>query len=153
MAAAAALWWAYFDVVALAGEHRLRVVPEAAQSRIARDSYTYLHLPMVAGIVLFAVGLKESLVVESHELEAVVAASLCGGVALYLVALSTFKRRNYGTFNQPRLVAAALLLALAPIATTIPALAALALVAAIAVSLVAYEAIRYAEARQRIRHA
>jgi low temperature requirement protein LtrA len=153
MAAAAALWWAYFDVVALAGEHRLRVEPEAAQSRIARDSYTYLHLPMVAGIVLFAVGLKESLVVESHELEAVVAASLCGGVALYLVALSTFKRRNYGTFNQPRLVAAALLLALAPIATTIPALAALALVAATAVSLVAYEAIRYAEARQRIRHA
>ena len=153
MAAAAALWWAYFDVVALAGEHRLRVVPEAAQSRIARDSYTYLHLPMVAGIVLFAVGLKESLVVESHDLEAVVATSLCGGVALYLVALSTFKRRNYGTFNRPRLVAAALLLALAPAATTIPALAALALVAAIAVSLVAYEAIRYAEARDRIRRA
>jgi low temperature requirement protein LtrA len=152
MAAAAALWWAYFDVVALAGEHRMRTLPEAGQSRVARDSYTFLHLPMVAGIVLFALGVKESLAVESHELGAVVAVSLCGGVALYLVALSAFKRRNYGTFNQPRLVAAALLVALAPLATTIPALLALTLVAAIAIGLVAYEAVRYAEARDRIRH-
>ena len=57
---AAALWWAYFDVVALAGEQQMQRADPAAQSRIARDSYTYLHLPMVTGIVLFALGVKES---------------------------------------------------------------------------------------------
>ena len=73
------------------------------QARIARDSYTYLHFPMVTGIVLFALGVKESLIAESHELSGVAAVSLCGGVALYLLALSAFKRRNYGSFNYPRL--------------------------------------------------
>jgi low temperature requirement protein LtrA len=152
MAAAAALWWAYFDVVALAGEQRMRTVPEESQSRIARDSYTYLHLPVIAGVVLFAVGVKRSLAVEAHELEAVVASCLCGGVALYLVALSAFKRRNYGSFNRPRLVAATLLIALVPIATAVPALLALGLVSAVATGLAAFEAIHYAEARDRIRH-
>ena len=151
--AAAALWWAYFDVVALAGERRMRALPFAAQTRIARDSYTYLHLPMVAGIVLFALGVKESLPADAHRLPEVVAVALYGGVALYLVALSAFKRRNYGSFNRPRLVAATLLAVLAPVASAMPPLLALALVAAIAAALVAYEATRYAEARERIRHA
>ena len=131
MVAAAALWWAYFDVVALAGARKMRELPAADRTRIARDSYTYLHLPMIAGIVLFALGVKESLTAGSHDLADVVAVSLCGGVALYLVSLSAFKRRNYGSFNQPRLTAAALLIVLAPVATTIPALAALGLVAAL----------------------
>jgi low temperature requirement protein LtrA len=152
MVVAAALWWAYFDVVALAGEHRLRALPSASQSRVARDSYNYLHLPMVAGIVLFALGVKESLTAESHELGDVVAVALCGGVALYLFALSAFKRRNYGSFNRPRLVVAALLAVLAPVATAIPALVALGLVAAATAGLAAFEAIHYSEARGRIRH-
>jgi low temperature requirement protein LtrA len=153
MVAAAGLWWAYFDVVALAGERKLRTLPSARQSRVARDSYNYLHLPMVAGIVLFALGVKESLTAESHELADVVAASLCGGVALYLVALSAFKWRNYGAFNRPRLLVAALLAILAPIATAIPALVALGLVAAATAGLAAFEAIHYSEARGRIRQA
>ena len=73
---------------------------------------------MVTGIILFALGVKESLIGESHELSGVAAVSLCGGVALYLVALSAFKRRNYGSFNYPRLVAAAVLVALMPLAGT-----------------------------------
>ncbi|MDX6621202.1 MAG: hypothetical protein QOK36_3588 [Gaiellales bacterium] len=152
MVAAAALWWAYFDVVALAGARKLRELPAADRTRIARDSYTYLHLPMIAGIVLFALGVKQSLTAGSHDLGEVVAVSLCGGVALYLVSLSGFKRRNYGSFNQPRLTTAALLIVLAPVATTLPALAALGLVAALTAGLAAYEAIRYADARERIRH-
>ena len=78
--------------------------------------------------------------------------ALCGGVALYLLALSAFKRRNVGSFNYPRLVAAAVLVALAPVATVLPALASLALVTGTACVLIAYEVVRYAEARQRIRH-
>ena len=150
---AGSLWWAYFDVVALAAEHRLQEADPVTRSRLARDSYTYLHFPMVTGIILFALGVKESLIDESHELSGVAAVSLCGGVALYLVALSAFKRRNYGSFNYPRLVAAAVLVALMPLAGTLDAVVALALVAAVTAALIAYETLRYAAARDRIRHA
>jgi low temperature requirement protein LtrA len=149
---AGALWWAYFDVVALAGEQRMQRADPVAQARIARDSYTYLHFPMVTGIVLFALGVKESLIAEAHELSSVAAASLCGGVALYLLALSAFKRRNYGSFNYPRLAGAALLVALIPVAGATRPLVALAMVAAITAALIAYETLRYAAARDRIRH-
>jgi low temperature requirement protein LtrA len=152
IAIASAMWWAYFDFVALIAERRLRTAPRDEQVRIARDSFTYLHLPMVAGIVVFALGVKKTLAHVDHELDVVPAVALCGGAALYFLALSAFKRRNIGSFNVPRLVAASALIVLAPIATAIPALLALALVAAISVGLVAYEFVAYAEARDRIRH-
>ena len=153
IAIAAALWWAYFDIVALAGQRRMRDTSADEQTRIARDSYTYLHLPMVAGIILFALGVKKALAVQSGDLALIPAVALFGGVAGYLVALSAFKRRNYGSFNRPRLVAAAALLALLPLAPSVPALVALSAVAVVAVSLVTYETLRYSEARERIRHA
>jgi low temperature requirement protein LtrA len=152
VAISAALWWAYFDVVAIVAERRLRDAPYERQIRIARDSYTYLHLPMVAGIVVFAVGAKRALEV-SGELPAVPAWALCAGVALYLVALSAFKRRNIGSWNEPRLAAAAALVALAPVATQLPALLSLTIVALVVCALIAYEVTRYREARERIRHA
>jgi low temperature requirement protein LtrA len=152
VAVAAALWWAYFDFVALVAERVLRRAPPDEQVRIARDSYTYLHLPMVAGIVLFALGTKKTLAHVGEDLEAVPAAALCGGVALYLLALSALKRRNIGSFNRPRIVAAVLLAGLAPLATAVPALVALALVAVVACGLIAYEVVRYAETRDRVRH-
>jgi low temperature requirement protein LtrA len=136
VAVAGALWWAYFDVVAIVGGRRLAAAGGDRRVRIARDSYTYLHLPMVAGIVVFALGVKKTLGHVDHELAAVPAVALCGGVALYLVALSAFKRRNVGSFNRPRLVAAAVLVALAPIATAVPALAALVATAAVAWALI-----------------
>jgi low temperature requirement protein LtrA len=152
IAIAGAMWWAYFDLVALVAERRLRTAPRDEQVRIARDSFTYLHLPMVAGIVVFALGVKKTLAHVDHELDTVPAVALCGGAALYFLALSVFKRRNIGSFNYPRLVAASALVVLAPIATAIPALLAVGLVAAISVALVSYEFVAYAEARDRIRH-
>jgi low temperature requirement protein LtrA len=152
MAVAACLWWAYFDVVATVAERRLRAAPPDEQARMARDSFTYLHLPMIAGIVVFAFGVKATLAHAHAHLEGVAATALCGGVALYLLALSAFKRRNVGSFNYPRLVAAAVLAALAPVATALPALLSLALVTATTCALIAYEVVRYAEARDRIRH-
>jgi low temperature requirement protein LtrA len=152
VAVAGALWWAYFDVVAIVAERRLRRAPPDEQVRIARDSYTYLHLPMVAGIVLSAVGVKKTLAGVGDELHDVPAVALCGGVALYFVALSALKRRNIGSFNVPRLVAAAALVALVPVATAVPALLALALVAVVACALIAFEFVHYADARERIRH-
>ena len=149
---AAAMWWAYFDVVALVAERRLRGADGRERALMARDSYTYLHLPMVGGIVLFAVGVKKMLVHESAHLPAVPAVCLCGGLALYFLALSGLKRRNIGSFNYPRLVATALLAAFSPLALHVPALLALALVAACACGLIGYEVVRYAGARDRIRH-
>jgi low temperature requirement protein LtrA len=152
LAVAAALWWAYFDVVALVGERRLRQADTREQTLMARDSYTYLHLPMVVGIVVFAIGVKRTLADLDSHLSTVPATALCGGVALYLLALSAFKRRNIGSFNRQRLALAAVLLALIPLATAVPALLALGLVAAAACGLILFEVIRFTEARQRIRH-
>jgi low temperature requirement protein LtrA len=150
--AISALWWVYFDMVSIVGERRFRSAPPRAQVLIARDSYTLLHLFMVGGIVVFAIGVKEALAHHDAHLEAVPAVALCGGLALYLLALSGFKRRNLGTFNRPRLLCAALLLALIPAAATaVPALAALALVTTILCGLIGYEFWRYAEFRARVR--
>ena len=152
IAVAGALWWVYFDVVATVAERKLREADVSTRARMARDSFTFLHLPMVAGIVIFAFGVKVTLAHVHAHLASLPAVALTGGVALYLVALSGLKRRNIGSWNYPRLVASALLAGVAPLATQIPALASLALVAAIACGLVAYETVRYAESRDRIRH-
>ncbi|HTN23153.1 MAG TPA: low temperature requirement protein A [Solirubrobacteraceae bacterium] len=153
IAAAGAMWWAYFDVAAIVAERRFKAMERGAQVRMARDSYTYLHMPMVAGIVVFAVGLKKTLGHVDEHLHTVEAFALCGGLALYLLALSAFKRRNVGSWNARRALVAALLLAFWPLATQLPALAALAVVAALACGLIAWEALGLAEARDRVRHA
>ena len=153
LAVAVALWWAYFDVVAIVAERKLREAEGSAQLAMARDSYSYLHLPMVAGIVFFAVGVKKTLAHVGDPLETVPAVALCGGVALYLLSHVAFRLRNVRTLNKRRLVVAAGLLALIPAAVALPALATLALVAAVTAGLIAYEAIRFAEARDRVRQA
>jgi low temperature requirement protein LtrA len=152
IATAGALWWAYFDFVSILAARLLRQADSRAQVLMARDSYTYLHLPMIAGIVVFAIGVQRTLLHVGAHLQPVVAAALCGGLALYLVALSAFKRRNVGSFNQPRLLVACILVALIPVATTIPALAALGMVTLAVCGLIAFEFVRYSETRQRIRH-
>jgi low temperature requirement protein LtrA len=153
IAVAAALWWAYFDVVALVAERRLRAATGSEQLAMARDSYSYLHLPMVAGIILFAVGIKKTLAHVGDPLELVPAVACCCGVALYLVAHVLFRLRNVRTLSRRRLVAALLLVAFVPAAVDVPALVTIAVVAAICAGLIVYEAIRFAEARERVRHA
>ena len=150
---AAALWWLYFDVVALVAERRLtRASRGREQNSIARDSYSYLHFPMVAGIVLVAVGMKKTLGHVGDPLELVPAVALLGGTALYLLAHVSFRLRNVHTLNRQRLVIALVLIALVPVAVEVPSLAALGILAALMVALIAYEALRFADARDRIRH-
>jgi low temperature requirement protein LtrA len=153
LAIACSLWWAYFDVVAPVAERKLRATTGTAQLVLARDSYSYLHLPMVAGIVLFAVGVKKTLAHVGDPLGTVPAVALCGGVALYLAAHILFRLRNVHSLNRQRLVVMLLLLASLPLALELPALATLGLVAGLCLALIAYEAIRFAEARERVRHA
>jgi low temperature requirement protein LtrA len=150
---AATLWWAYFDVVALVATRRLEEAPAGrVRNEMARDSYSFLHLPMVAGIVLVALGLKKTLEHVDEALATVPAAALVGGLALYLLAHVAFRLRNVHTLSVRRLVTAVVLVALLPVAVELPALATLALVTAVMCGLIAYETIRYAEARDRVRH-
>jgi low temperature requirement protein LtrA len=153
VAVAAALWWLYFDVVALVAERRLsRAAVGREQNEIARDSYSYLHFPMVAGIVLLALGLKKTLAEVGDPLDVVPATALLGGTAVYLLAHVSFRLRNLHTLNKQRLACAVLLLALIPAAIELPALATLAILAGVLTALIGYEALRFAEARDRVRH-
>jgi low temperature requirement protein LtrA len=108
---AAALWWIYFDVVAIVMARRLAEAPEGhPRIALARDSYSYLHFPMVAGIVLVALGLREALHSVDKPLDAVAAFGLLGGTAIYS---SPTKRSAFvtRTLDGRRLAVAALLLA------------------------------------------
>jgi low temperature requirement protein LtrA len=152
IAAAAALWWLYFDVVALVAERSLAELPAGRErNERGRDSYSYLHFPMVAGIVLLALGLKKTVADVEHELGTVVASAMLGGAAIYLLAHVAFRLRNIGTLNRQRLVCAIALVALIPLLARIPALLALAILTAALCGLVALEAVRFAEARARVR--
>jgi low temperature requirement protein LtrA len=152
-AAAAALWWLYFDIVALVAVRRLSNAAEGRErNEIARDSFSYLHFPMVAGIVLLALGLKKTLAHVEDPLKLVPAVALLGGPALYLLAHVAFRWRNVHRFNAPRLLCAIVLLALIPVAVEVPALATLAIVVVLLAGLIAYEAVHFAELRDRLRH-
>jgi low temperature requirement protein LtrA len=147
-----ALWWLYFDVAAILARRRLVQVRGADQARLARDAYSYLHLPMIAGVVLFAFGLKTTMAHVDDELATVPAVGLCGGAALYLIGHIGFLVRTTGRLFRRRTIGAAVLLALVPAALVIPSLAALALVGGVCASVVAYEAIRRREHRYEVRH-
>jgi low temperature requirement protein LtrA len=151
IATVAALWWAYFDVVAIVAERRLSEAPPGEQAPLARDAYSYLHFPLIAGIVLLALGLKETLAHTGEELETVPAIALCCGPALYLLGHIAFRERVLGTFSPHRAFAALALLALIPLALGADALVALAAVAAVLAILIAYEATRFREQRARVR--
>jgi low temperature requirement protein LtrA len=148
---AATLWWAYFDVVAIAAERKLRSLEGLQQAHLARDSYSYLHLPMIAGIVLLSFGIKKVVVGVEEPLHSVPAVALCSGAALYLAAHIAFRLRNMGSFNWQRTVAAAICLALIPLALNADALLAVSAVAAVYAILIVYEAIHFREARERLR--
>jgi low temperature requirement protein LtrA len=154
IAVAAALWWLYFDVVALLAERGLaRMPPGRDRNELARDTYSYLHFPMVAGIVLGAFGLKTTLAHVGDPLGAVPAVAMLGGSALYLLAHVGHRYRNIHTINKHRLVAALAALALIPAARELPALATLAMLTLLFWVLIVLEAIRFAGSRERARQA
>jgi low temperature requirement protein LtrA len=148
-----ALWWLYFDVVALVAERRLHnAAPGRERNEIARDSFSYLHFPMIAGIVLLALGLKKALQHVGDPLGTVPASALYGGVSIYLLAHVAFRLRNVGRFSTHRLVVAVLLLALIPVGHEVAATVAVAILAAVLIALIVYETVRFRELRTKMRH-
>jgi low temperature requirement protein LtrA len=149
---AAAIWWIYFDVVALVTERRLtRAAAGRERNNMARDSYSYLHYPMVAGIVLVALGLEQTLVHLDEPLQVVPAFGLLGGIALYLLAHVALRLRNAGTINPQRLLLAVILLAFVPAADALPSLGLLAAVNGLLWAMIAFETNRYGMGRDRVR--
>ncbi len=147
----ACLWWAYFDWAVYVSQARLNALTGPPRAAFARDVYSYLHLPMVGGIMLFAFGLKTALRDVGDPLAIVPAFGLCGGVALYLMAHTAMRLRIGGGFGRGRPIATLVLLALIPLATVVSALVALALVAAVCVALIVYEVFRHGASRAWIR--
>ncbi len=153
IAVVAAMWWTYFDVVALVSARRLAAAPEGkVRNELARDSYSYLHFPMVAGIILFALGLKKTIGHVADPLEAAPAFALLGGVAIYLLGLVAFRYRHVHTLNARRLILAMVLLALIAVALDVAAIAILAILAVLIWVLIAVETRGYGEGRSRVRH-
>jgi low temperature requirement protein LtrA len=153
IAVVCAMWWMYFDVVALVSARRLAEAPVGRiQNELARDSYSYIHFLMVAGIILFALGLKKTLGDPEGTLKEVPAFALLGGVAVYLLGLVSFRWRHVHTLNRRRFGLALALFALIPLALEIPALAILAILGALIWTVVVYETRGYGEGRQAVRH-
>ncbi len=158
LALAAGMWWTYFDVVARVSEHRLTRATGRERAKLATDSYTFLHLPLIAGIVLVALGLKKALLyvadTEHHApgeaLHGVPAWTLTGGLALYLIALSSLRKRNLGSWNHQRLVIAVLLVAATPLLEHVPAAVLVLIVAAVVLALIAFERLQFAEWRKQV---
>jgi low temperature requirement protein LtrA len=149
----AALWWAYFDIVALVSARRLIRAPVGKiQNELARDSYSYIHFLLVAGVILLALGLKKALSHPTDPLEDVPAFALVGGVAVYLLGLVAFRYRHVHTVNVHRLGLALLLLALFPVATHLSALAMIGVLNVLLWTMIAYETRGYGEDRAEVRH-
>jgi low temperature requirement protein LtrA len=133
----AALWWLYFGAVA----ERSRLVMSTCEDpgRLARDAYTYLHVPIVGGIIAAAVG-DDLLIADSgRPLHGVGLAMVLGGPALFLVGESLFRLRVTGAANAERLAIAAILVLLAPLGAQMSALALSATVAALLSALALWE--------------
>lgn len=157
---ASALWWIYFDATAHYGERALAAEPAETRPKLARDAYTFLHFPMVVGVVLLALGLKKVLEyvgdTEHHHLDdplkGIGLYALFAGVVLYLLGHVGFKWRTTHRVGISRLITAALCILALPLLAKVPALGQLAVLTALLVGLVAFETIRFAQEREEIRH-
>ncbi|MEV6772537.1 low temperature requirement protein A [Nocardia sp. NPDC051030] len=160
LAVAGLMWWAYFDVAAMVVEHQLQHASGERRIQIARNCYTYWHFPMIAGIVAVALGLKKVLSYVggaqghslSDELHGIPLIALFAGPAVYLLALVGFRHYASGKVLTPRIVTAVALLAAIPLATNLPALAALGILCGVLLVLIAWEVVRYAQPREAVRH-
>jgi low temperature requirement protein LtrA len=148
---ASSLWWMYFTVVAELSEAALARAVGRHRAALARDAYTFLHLPMVAGIVLLALGMKKAMNYVSDvgtypsgsPLHDVPLWTLTGGLTLFVLAQVAFRLRTTGTWNVGRLVLAVVLLGITPLLGRLPSSGAIFVVGACCLVLIGYEESRH----------
>ncbi|MFE9580535.1 low temperature requirement protein A [Nocardia sp. NPDC006044] len=151
------LWWAYFDGAALSMEHELRQAEGAEQIKLATRSYTFWHFPMIVGIIGLSLGLKKVLYYVSgasqHTLKdalyGIPLFALYGGVVLFLIGLIGANHYATRTIGVARVITVAVLLALVPLAATLPALASMIILCATLGALITWETIQSAQPRYR----
>ncbi|TDD17510.1 low temperature requirement protein A [Kribbella turkmenica] len=155
-----AMWWIYFDATVHYGEQALASAPRETRTTLARDAYTFLHFPMVAGIILLALGLKKVLEyvgdTEHHQLDdplkGIGLYALFAGAILYLLGHVGFKWRTMHRLSVSRLVTAGLAVIAVPLVVKVPALGQLGVLAVLLAGLVAFEAVRFAQERDELKH-
>jgi low temperature requirement protein LtrA len=133
----AALWWLYFGAIAERAREVMRTCEDPG--RLARDAYTYLHLPIVAGIIAVAVGDDLLIAEPQHPAHGVGLAVVLGGPVIFLVGESLFRLRVTGAANPKRIAAAGLLVLLTPVGAHVSALALSAMVGALLVGVALWE--------------
>jgi low temperature requirement protein LtrA len=143
----AALWWLYFNLVAAIAERRLAQAEN--RTLLARDAYTYLHVVIVAGILLTAVGDEIVIAHPTEELTDAQLTAVVSGPALYLLAMVLLRLRMSGTLGGRRLAGAAACLAVAAIGTFAPALVVAGLLFAVLVAVIVGDQIAGARRRRR----
>ena len=134
----ASLWWTYFGLTAGA-ELRMQRTSAVDRPRLARDAYSYLHLPLVAGIIFFAVGARVSIEHIGEPLAPLPALALTGGVALFYAGEVAYRWRDHHQLVVDRLLAAAACLLTFPVATSVPAVLSLTILTAIGILRLAWE--------------
>jgi low temperature requirement protein LtrA len=134
---ACGFWWVYFDRSAGLAESRLRTHEEPVLA--AADAYSYLHLLLVAGIIVFAAGVKYTLGHVEQPLPQAPRLALYGGASLYLAGHAAFCLRILGTVDVPQLIVAAALLVLFAATQSIAPWAVVALLALAVWALVGWE--------------
>ncbi|MFR9778646.1 low temperature requirement protein A [Micromonospora sp. MS34] len=151
---AGALWWTYFDVARFVAEKSLERVSGERRTRLGRDAYSFLHLPMMAGLIMVALGLKEALgELRMHSDEVgrgLVPLVLYGGVALYLLGLILFELRTLRFLGRSPLLGIVLVALLAPLAPHLPVLAELTLLTAAAAAMALADATVFRHRHRRL---
>jgi low temperature requirement protein LtrA len=151
----AALWWAYADTLALAGEQVLRRAQGAARASLVRDAYDYLHLLMIIGIILFALGLKRVLGVVAERPHVSLASAelyvLSGGVIIYTLAHLGFQLRTLRRSDPVHIVGVVLVAAWILPASRMPAFAALALLTVVVVATQSLHQFYFRHVRREVR--
>ena len=123
---AAGLWWSYFGYLRGGARRRLSGMGSRERALLARDSYSYLHLPLVAGVVFFALGVHDAVAGPDDALPLLPAVALAGGVALFFVGDVAYRWRDHHQLAAERLLAGVGAIALIPVAVVAPSLVALA---------------------------
>lgn len=148
------LWWAYFDTDAVVGHRTMQALPGRQRVTLARDAYTYLHLPMIAGLILLAFGLHEFLGGISHPPGAHLRLghlALFTGVVLYLLANQAFWWRVRHDIRRVRVFGILLIAALAPTTSPLPPLWVLTILATVTATVMAIDSRRAVDLRQQLR--
>jgi low temperature requirement protein LtrA len=149
---AAAMWWSYFDVGSqLAARRLVETPPGQVQNEMARDGYSLLHYPIVAGVVVVALALEHVLGHVDEPLDAVASVALGGGLALFLFGQVAFKLRMTGLLARQRVVPALVLVLAIPLFRVVDGWVSLAIAATVMWLLIAWELRQYRDVRTEIR--